>query len=181
MRKSKLFLRRLTPARLLALLVALVIAGLWNVQAPQQRQLPANLQPVTVHDGDTLRLGEQRIRLWGIDAPELAQRCNLDGQSQPCGEQAREALIQLIGKSEVQCTAIDQDRYGRTVARCKVDCKELNRAMVEQGWAMDYLTYSKGEYLAAQRAAAIAKRGIWATNFIPPWQWRTAHSNQLRR
>ena len=48
---------------------------------------------VQVTDGDTLRIGDSRIRLHGIDAPERAQSCDgADGQSYRCGEEATAAL-----------------------------------------------------------------------------------------
>src|SRR5262245_39747615 len=52
---------------------------------------------VTVNDGDSLTLGAERIRLRGIDAPEFEQTCRRDGVDYPCGRQARQALVGLIG------------------------------------------------------------------------------------
>ena len=48
-------------------------------------------------DGDTIWIGETKIRLYGIDAPEARQLCRRDGQSWRCGEAATEALRRLIG------------------------------------------------------------------------------------
>jgi endonuclease YncB( thermonuclease family) len=42
-----------------------------------------------VRDGDTLVIGKQKIRLQGIDAPELYQTCEENQQSYPCGRQAK--------------------------------------------------------------------------------------------
>ena len=50
-----------------------------------------------VVDGDTIWIGEAKIRLWGIDAPESGQTCHRDGQPWRCGEAATEALRRLIG------------------------------------------------------------------------------------
>jgi endonuclease YncB( thermonuclease family) len=69
-----------------------------------------------VVDGDTLKLGGQRIGLRGIDAPELHQACD-DGRWHP-GPLARDALLELIAGQPVECQPIARDRYGRTVARC---------------------------------------------------------------
>jgi len=51
---------------------------------------------VRVIDGDTLEINSEKIRLWGIDAPERQQRCTENGQAYACGNKAREALTQLI-------------------------------------------------------------------------------------
>ncbi len=78
-----------------------------------------------VTDGDSLRIDGERIRLWGMDAPELGQKCQKLGVSYDCGITAREALISLIGNSQVKCEKVNTDRYRRTVARCSVDGADL--------------------------------------------------------
>jgi endonuclease YncB( thermonuclease family) len=47
----------------------------------------------SVIDGDTIEIHGRRIRLWGIDAPEAAQRCMEDGALYPCGLDASRALF----------------------------------------------------------------------------------------
>lgn len=44
--------------------------------------------------------------------------------------------------------------------------------MVRQGWALDYEEYSRGVYADEQRAAWAERAGIWAGEFVPPWEWR---------
>ena len=65
-----------------------------------------------VVDGDTIEIKDQKIRLWGIDAPELAQRCTEDGAVYPCGLDAAHALAKQIGRKRVTCVRLDTDRYG---------------------------------------------------------------------
>ena len=65
---------------------------------------------VEVVDGDGLRLGDKRIRLWGIDAPEMDQSCEADGKSYPCGERSRDALAGII--------AARNGLRSRTLATC---------------------------------------------------------------
>jgi endonuclease YncB( thermonuclease family) len=65
----------------------------------------------SVTDGDTIRMGETRIRLEGIDAPEISQTCSRsDGTPWKCGQQSKAALIDKIGKQTVSCTITGTDR-----------------------------------------------------------------------
>jgi len=122
---------------------------------------------VIVNDGDTITLNGQRIRLIGMDAPEYHQTCIRDSRSYPCGRQAREMLVKLIAGQPVTCEGGKWDRYHRLLAVCTAGGLDLNRAMVEQGWAVAYGGYEDAERLAAQRSA-----GIWAGTFERPRDWR---------
>lgn len=74
--------------------------------------------PRHVTDGDTLRIGRERIRLFGIDAPEMNQSCNNDrGARYSCGEVARD-LRRHVGNALVSCQPSNRDGCGRIVARC---------------------------------------------------------------
>jgi len=126
-----------------------------------------------VVDGDSLDLAGERIRLYGIDAPEYRQSCNdLAGRAYACGRAASRALAALIAGRQVSCTAVDHDRYGRDVAICMVDGRDLGEVMVRSGNAVDYAQHSRGRYAAAEREARDAKRGIWAGSFEDPAVWR---------
>ena len=83
---------------------------------------PALAQSARVVDGDTLKVDGVTYRLWGIDAPESAQPC-ADGW--PAGRSATEHLRALIGDRHVSCEPRSVDRYGRTVAVCRVDGRDL--------------------------------------------------------
>ncbi len=72
--------------------------------------MPAFAADVVVSDGDSLRIGDERVRLWGIDAPELDQRCEHGGKVYDCGKAAQAALSSLIGSRQVECEAVDRDR-----------------------------------------------------------------------
>jgi len=93
---------------------------------------------LTVTDGDTIRDGALRVRLWGIDAPEMDTRQ---------GPSARAYLRQMIGDLPVACDPRGTDRYGRTVAICYLpDGRDLACEMVRAGWAVDWPRYSGGAY-----------------------------------
>jgi endonuclease YncB( thermonuclease family) len=126
-----------------------------------------------VVDGDSLDVAGERIRLYGIDAPEYRQSCNdLAGRPYACGRAASRALAALIAGRPVSCNAVDHDRYGRDVAICMVDGRDLGEVMVRAGHALDYAQHSRGRYAAAQRDARDAKRGMWAGSFEDPAVWR---------
>ncbi|MBF0124144.1 MAG: thermonuclease family protein [Magnetococcales bacterium] len=130
---------------------------------------------VRVVDGDTLSMGKTRIRLYGIDAPEKAQPCQRKGSEYGCGQQAAEQLRQFVGSKKVVCDEKNQDRYGRTVAVCRVGKTEINRWMVEQGWAVAYRQYGGKAYVPAEEIARRDKRGIWEGTFQMPEEWRREH------
>ncbi|MCF5953433.1 thermonuclease family protein, partial [Xanthomonas perforans] len=97
----------------------------------------------TVTDGDTITVAHQRIRLWGIDAPESAQQCSAhDGSAWPCGRRAAAALDGYLLDKTVHCQPKDTDRYGRRVAECFVQGQSVNAWMVRSGWAVAYRQYA---------------------------------------
>ncbi len=125
----------------------------------------------SVVDGDTLEVRGTRVRLFGIDAPESRQTCTLDGKPYRCGQQAALALADRIGRRPVTCEGRDTDRYGRSVAVCRLDRVDLNGWMVREGWALAYRAYSTA-YADEEAAAQRARRGLWRGSFSPPWEWR---------
>lgn len=123
-----------------------------------------------VVDGDTLVLGEERIRLLGIDAPELSQIC-VDGEAQRnCGQDAREQLASMVTDAGVQCSGHSKDKYGRLLAICTAGERDLNAAMVRSGNAVSY-----GAYEDEERFAKAERRGLWAGTFDLPQDWRKQH------
>ena len=121
-----------------------------------------------VHDGDTFTLAGQKVRIWGIDAPELKQQCG----GVACGTAARDALQQLVRSRTVVCVQVDRDRYKRIVASCRAAGRDLGEAMVRSGNALDYRRYSRGRYRDAERAAQARRVGMWSGEFEKPWEYR---------
>lgn len=141
---------------------------------------PASGAPVAgrarVIDGDTIEILGERIRLFGIDAPESRQQCRTgSGNDYPCGRVATRALTAAIRGGPVSCTPVDHDRYDRDVAICTAGGHDLGDVMVRSGNAIDYARHSQGRYAAAEREARAARRGIWAGTFEQPEQWRRTH------
>jgi len=127
-----------------------------------------------VVDGDTLEIGDRRIRLHGIDAPEAKQTCLANGKRWRCGTNATSALAQMIGTHLVVCQQRDMDRYKRIVTVCRLagpEGSDVNRWMVSNGWALAYRRYSR-DYVADENTARQSGKGVWPGQFIPPWDWR---------
>jgi endonuclease YncB( thermonuclease family) len=137
--------------------------------------LIADLPPIVcvapkVHDGDTLTCAGQKVRLWGMDAPEAAgsPRCRLPTAGWACDPAAmrwsvvaRDRLIAL-SRGQVSCTPMDVDRYRRVVARCEAGGVDLDRQLVREGLARDYTRYSHGRYLADETRARRLGAGMWS-------------------
>ena len=126
-----------------------------------------------VIDGDTIKQGERVIRLWGIDAPEINQRC-LDhkGNEYKCGLESKFALETLIKDDPLICEFINKDRYGRDVAKCFHDGTDVGGLMVSLGQAVEYQKYSKGYYKTEQATAHSKALGIWSGQFEVPEEYR---------
>ena len=82
-------------------------------------------------------------------------------------------MADLIGSTPVSCDPRDTDKYRRTVAVCRKSAEDLNGWMVAQGQAVAYRRYSM-DYVNAEMAAKIIKRGIWAGTFQQPEERRRA-------
>nr|WP_249145995.1 thermonuclease family protein [Bradyrhizobium diazoefficiens] len=127
----------------------------------------------SVIDGDTLEIHGTRVRLWGIDAPESSQLCRGEDSLQyRCGAKSANDLDAFIGGRPVACTAVDRDRYGRTVARCEVAGVDLAAWLVSNGLALDWPRYSHRRYAAVQEEARVHERGVWSGSFVQPWRYR---------
>lgn len=139
--------------------------------------LPDNRRPaesltgsVYVIDGDTVILNKGHIRLIGIDAPEMKQSCQIAGRDYLCGRDARNALRSRINGQSIRCEISGTDKYGRELGRCYQGETDLNKWMVEQGWAISY-----GDYRSEEAQARHDRRGIWAGSFEVPYEWRKEH------
>lgn len=135
----------------------------------------ALLGPAEIVDGDSLSVSGISVRLFGIDAPEGKQTCNRSGTTWRCGEEAATQLRNLIGGNPVECRGRDIDAYGRTLAVCTVAGIEINRAMVEAGWATAFRKYSQ-DYEVEETRAKAGHRGIWGSEFQLPQDYRAAQS-----
>ena len=126
----------------------------------------------TYADGDSLKLGEQNVRLAHIDAPEYYQTCKrADKSTYNCGIKAREKLESLLKLGELSCKTVGRDIYNRDMSECFAGRTNINLEMVRSGWAVVYKSRD-AVYLEAQADAKRAKLGIWQGKYMKPELYR---------
>jgi endonuclease YncB( thermonuclease family) len=130
---------------------------------------PFEAKVIAVYDGDTITVRTDetiKIRLDGIDAPELKQ---------PFGQASKQAMSGLVFGQTVTIKPGKKDRYGRLLARVEIGGKDVSLTMVETGMAHWYEQYAKrdSQLQSAQTQAKTARRGLWSDpNVQPPWEFR---------
>lgn len=128
---------------------------------------------IQVIDGETLEIQNQRIKLWGVDAPDLNQTCK-DGQDAgyDCGKEAASALSQWLTELQpVRCEPRGNDNSGNTIAICYTSTgDDIAGWMVRNGYAIDWPKYSNGFYGVSEKQAQSNKSGIWQHNESAPWK-----------
>jgi endonuclease YncB( thermonuclease family) len=123
-------------------------------------------------DGDTLAIGETKIRLQGIDAPETDQLClDRSAAKWACGIAARDHFIEHIAGRPIECVPDGVDRYHRTLAVCRLGNENLNAWLVHEGFALAFRKYPL-TFVDDEVDAQKAQRGLWSGAFIAPWDWR---------
>ena len=126
---------------------------------------------LTVTDGDTIRIGDERIRFSGIDAPEIKQTCIYQEIEFKCGEFSKNLLIEKISNQEVSCIRESTDQYGRTLAECFVGKESLSSYLVREGYAFAYRKYSD-KFIPDEEYAQSKANGMWSMDFMFPWDFR---------
>jgi endonuclease YncB( thermonuclease family) len=128
-------------------------------------------QDIKITDGDTIKVNGEKIRFSGIDTPELKQTCIKQGVKKPCGEIAKQILIDKIADNNVACVKEGKDQYKRTLAECFINNESLSSYLVRSGYAFAYRKYSK-KFIPDEDYAKLNKLGMWSMEFDYPWDWR---------
>ncbi len=116
----------------------------------------------SVIDGDTIIIKGEKIRFSGIDTPE---------RNKPGHNFSKIKLKKKIGKNIVVCIREPKlDPWKRTVAECFIGQESISSYMVKNGYACDYVKYSKKKYAKEQEYAKSKKLGIWNMNFESSWE-----------
>ena len=132
---------------------------------------PLATQTIRVIDGDTIELDLEKVRLYGIDAPEKGQPCKRNNSYYDCGATSKYQLEIILVGAKVKCTKKGKDKWGRFIAQCLANNEDIGRIMVRQGWALAYRQYSSA-YIKDEEFAQTNKLGIWSTEFAIPSEWR---------
>ena len=128
--------------------------------------------PLKIIDGYTIIINSEKIRFYGIDTPEMKQKCkDKSGLSYPCGLVATNELKKIIISGKLFCKKKTTDRYRRSISTCYVNGIDISSLMVKNGWALAYRKYSK-DYIDEENEAKQKKIGMWAGKFMAPWKWR---------
>ena len=156
-------------------------APLANAASESERQPQGAAGAGRVFNGDTIRIDGRTFRLWGIDAPELIQACQLDGRNYGCGREAAAYLRTLLAPErgsaadapppQVVCEPRAADQFGRPAAVCRLGDMDLGAEMVRAGWALAFAPHGT-DYAPLEAEARAALRGLWAGSFEAPWDWR---------
>jgi endonuclease YncB( thermonuclease family) len=162
---------------LLAGVFAVVLAMPALAQDAAQNRITG---PARVVTSDTISIGEQRVLLWGADAPDPDQYCQQGDKTWDCAASASDALGALLAAGDVTCEFVPGQRpdpFHRQFGICTVGGKVLNSELIRQGWALDITSESK-DYVDVEKQARADKVGLWAAGvkFDKPWEWRRTHS-----
>jgi len=102
-----------------------------------------------VIDGDTIVIRKTRIRLAGIDAPELTQGW---------GQKSKWALFELCKGQVITAEVTGRDRYGRALAVCYLpDGRDVGAELIKMGLALDWPHFSGGRYRHLEPSGARSK------------------------
>ena len=146
--------------------------------------IPANSEIIAgkaiIIDGDTIKIKNKKIRLHGIDAPEIKQLCQRTflsififsfQENYKCGEISKKKLEKYVKNNIIKCKVEGIDRYKRILGTCYKNTININSRMVRNGYAVAYKKYSK-KYLSVEREAKREELGLWKGKFDMPWDWR---------
>lgn len=112
-------------------------------------------------DGDTLRIGRQEIRIWGIDAPDAGRACRRPQGAWDCSRATIVAMANLIAGRTVRCEGSERDEHGRLIGHCSTESvPDIGAWLVSAGLARAFIKPSS-EYVDLERLPRSRNLGIW--------------------
>src|SRR5262245_53882048 len=125
----------------------------------------------SVIDGTSFDIKSNRIRLWGVDAPERGARCYRNSRRWKPADDATAALRRCIRGKTVTCRVWSVDREWfreRFTSECWTeDGLDVGECMIRGGWATDYACFSDGYYKDLETEAKNKWLGLWSCNNGP--------------
>ncbi|QUS41819.1 thermonuclease family protein [Tardiphaga alba] len=131
-----------------------------------------------VKDGDTIQIGNVAYNLAGVDAPEIDQPCvDEHADNWACGVEARDRLVKLVGKRDVRCEELGEDKAekGRRAALCTIagEAISLNQAVIQSGFGVSVEAPAKAKFQADETVAKDKRQGLWRGCFVAPADFRS--------
>lgn len=133
-------------------------------------------------DADIIMVDNQRVILWGVDAPERDQICTVGSQKWACWDGAKQTLEQILARGETTCTLQGAaDPFGRRHGTCTINGEDIAALYVATGMARAYVDQTE-DYLAAEEEAKAAGLGVWqeGAKVDDPWKWRKRNPGGFR-
>ncbi len=154
--------------------------ALWIAAMGAALSAPVAAQEVTGRaraiTSDQITIGNQRISLYGIDAPDPDQDNDcLAGRTRfGCATNAKRALETLVDLGPVNCTDSGEKNFiGIAYMTCRLGELDIGADLVRQGWAVAFRPQSD-KYVALEEEARAKGLGLWqpTIRFTTPWEWR---------
>ncbi len=125
-----------------------------------------------VFNATTFSMGQMRLKLYGIDAPDVNQPCvNKRNEHYACGRMAKKKLEKLLLNKNVMCQLIQPIGANYYAATCKIQGYDIGATMVSVGWAVADRKVS-AVYIPYEQQAHQANQGLWSGKFVAPWDFR---------
>jgi len=158
-------------------------AGRITTGALPPSEAPSLTGRATALTGDTLRLSGKKVALDGIEAPDIGQVCDREGDRPSkwrCGSEAKEALAALVRGRRVTCEIVATAESGLSTARCATGESDLAAKLVSAGKVFATGGFM-GAYAGLESDAADRKLGLWAGEPERPADWRARRWDEARR
>ena len=169
-----------TKKKVLIMIIICLVVFIFTYNDVKSEEIKEITGFAKIIDGDTIKIGNKKIRLHGIDAPEKKQTCKKPyltinvfsfTKSYLCGQVSTNKLTKKINNQIIKCKIKDVDRYKRLIGECYKRNENLNSWLVSNGYAVAYRKYSK-KYISDEINAKNNKLGIWQGKFEMPWNFR---------
>lgn len=143
-----------------------------KAQAFNPLQYPAISSVSRVVSGDTLTLGNQIVKLYGVAAPDISQTCaDSLGRGYRCGQQSVSWLSGWLADNTIKCHILAKDDRGVLIGVCMLGPYDIGAALINSGWAVADIRQTQ-IYLPYQNQALSNRRGLWQGEFYMPWDWQ---------